>query len=430
MAAAGAMAAAALPGLGIPVVGRERPLDVGVEAAQRDTPGPAYPGRADRGRDAQQQHRQQRVGLNPGEASLAVGATQGRHAVARALEAHQRLGPARRHSQMGTHVGVEAAESQRGVETALGDRAQQRPQARLQPLLEGHDAAQAAVQFEGVRLGEAFDEPTQGARDRCPGCVVCTAFLATAPIAAQHAPGWRWPRRRVPAQRPVRIRQRRGKRREHLGGHGLGASPGRQRLAGHAVRKLAHVPPLGAHRRRTADRQRLARPGVGIVGRRERTAFQRAGIDAAHHAFEGAGGQGLRTRQPDPLGLRRGDARQQPRLGPRHRSGDERGLQGGEIPKRRVHGGQLLELAGGEAEALAGVVAQAGEAQALPRAARDEAPGQGGQRAAQRPLGPGEPPQRGVDARGFRGAARLQADDRRDGHGADSLGTAWGAESM
>ena len=70
-----------------------------------------------------------------------------------------------------------------------------------------------------------------------------------------------------------------------------------------------------------------------------------------------------------------------------------------------IHGGQILELALGEAETFAGVIAQAHEAEAFPGALRHEAPGQGRQRAAQRPLGAGECLQLGVNIGGLPGGA-------------------------
>src|SRR5207247_9786278 len=80
----------------------------------------------------------------------------------------------------------------------------------------------------------------------------------------------------------------------------------------------------------------------------------------------------------------------QPGLRPGERAGRERRRDRGQLGQPRAHLGERLELAGGEAQALAGKVPEPGEAERVLALLREEGAGQGAEHAAAAGLLAGE----------------------------------------
>jgi hypothetical protein len=91
---------------------------------------------------------------------------------------------------------------------------------------------------------------------------------------------------------------------------------------------------------------------------------------------------GLRVREPRGLRVRRGDGDEEADVAPRERPLGEGGGDGGQLLEPLRHAGELLELAAGEAEALARPVVEPGEAEALLGAALEERTGEAAEDAA------------------------------------------------
>ena len=85
---------------------------------------------------------------------------------------------------------------------------------------------------------------------------------------------------------------------------------------------------------------------------------------------------GPRAREPCGLRVRRGDGDEQAEVAPRQRPFGEGGGDGGQLREPLRHAGELLELAAGEAEALARPVVEPGEAEAPMGAALEERTGE------------------------------------------------------
>jgi len=116
---------------------------------------------------------------------------------------------------------------------------------------------------------------------------------------------------------------------------------------------------------------------------------------------------GLRAREPRGLRVRRGDGDEQAEVAPRQRPLGEGGGDGGQLREPLRHAGELLELAAGEAEALARPVVEPGEAEALMGAALEERTGEAAEGAAAERLLAAEAAEEPVEDRGGRVAIEV-----------------------
>jgi len=100
----------------------------------------------------------------------------------------------------------------------------------------------------------------------------------------------------------------------------------------------------------------------------------RARASTAHLVRERPGGEALRGADPECFVLRGCHPAQQPRLCPGEEARGEGGFDARKLRQGRVHVGEILELARREAGALARVVGETREPEALPRAGGHEPP--------------------------------------------------------
>jgi hypothetical protein len=131
----------------------QRPAHLFFEPAHRYPRGPPDP--SGTGAVAHQRHRDERVGLHPGEPALAVGDEQLRTAPPRALESEQRPGLARGHPQGLADVAREIGVAPTAEPPVLRHREERRRDLGVEPLLAGDGPAQAGVELEGIGVLQA-----------------------------------------------------------------------------------------------------------------------------------------------------------------------------------------------------------------------------------------------------------------------------------
>jgi hypothetical protein len=151
----------------------------------------------------------------------------------------------------------------------------------------------------------------------------------------------------------------RSPRGEPLGRDRLGRLALRQVGSGHAACKLHDMLPQEAHAPRTAETE--ARLVVLILVRR-----------CADRGRERAHGPTLGASEPSSLVLGRGDGGEQAHLRPAHEAVDERRFQAPEAFQASADRREALHLARGEAEPLAGVIAEPAEAEVVMGATAEE----------------------------------------------------------
>jgi hypothetical protein len=140
--------------------------------------------------------------------------------------------------------------------------------------------------------------------------------------------------------------------------------------------------------RRAADPDRLTRPRIRVViPAAESAAFEGTGVDAPDLAREITRPECRRQSQPCLFGLGTSDAGEQAHLRPGDLACGEGVVDRGQVRESGVDVGEVVESARRKPDPLDGVVAQACKSEPLPGAPLDEAAGDGGERASQRPPG-------------------------------------------
>ena len=136
----------------------------------------------------------------------------------------------------------------------------------------------------------------------------------------------------------------------------------------------------------------------------ERAALERAAIHHAHRVLELAHADPAREGDPARGVLRSRHPRDEPGLAPAELAGGERLLQTGQRCEALARVREILELAGGEAYPLAGVIPEPGEPEALPGAGCDHPRCDAGEREPEPPprTSPREQSQHAVRLRGRR----------------------------
>ena len=233
------------------------------------------------------------------------------------------------------------------METQVDEESQQAPHLPVDALHLPQAGAELPVEPEHVVAVQVVDELRDVRGNR---------------LAHAHPVGTRHRRLVGIANHRVRRRPRRRHalgRRQPLGGDRFRRLPRRDVRAGHAPRQLDRVAPERSKPSRAAHRE----PNPRLTLHRLVVVRRLGPATRGDQRRERARRAAPREREPFLLRLRRGDADEQTDLRPRDRAFVEGAGDSGQLgePSRDV--GQLLELAPGDAQTLAGVVTQLREAE-------------------------------------------------------------------
>ena len=339
------------------VADRERPLDLVGEAAKGDALRARHPCVGGLLRD----HGHERERLERGQRATTVGVAERGRVPRLPLERDESACLPGAHAEPLGQIAAGRREQHEPIEATIEKRPEETAGLPVDLVHRTNDGGHALVEGTRVEIVDAFRQRRhvvgKGFPDGLP--VEIYEHVATlVGVGRDHG------RRALGGPRFAA----RGARPQPFGCDRFGSFTQRDAVAGHAAGQLDDVVPETDEPRRTPEPESHPRLVSAIL------VLARGPAARVDERRQRAHGSPARQMQPLLLRVRRRHADEEPCLRPRELAGCERGTDVGQALETRAHHGETLELACGEAEPLAAIVAEPCEAELVMAPAGQELP--------------------------------------------------------